>query len=85
MVRRFVLLGMVLLLPFTSALGVIDRVLEEPKGGAHGDPAAMAATLRDVLGEELVRLSELATETLLEHRFQKYLHMGVFADTNLTP
>jgi acetyl-CoA carboxylase carboxyl transferase subunit alpha len=68
-----------------AALGVIDRVLKEPKGGAHGDPAAMAAVLRDILGEELDRLSELDSETLLENRFQKYLHMGVFADTHVTP
>jgi acetyl-CoA carboxylase carboxyl transferase subunit alpha len=63
-----------------ATLGVIDRVLEEPKGGAHRDPAAMAATLRAGLSEELDRLAALPMATLLENRFQKYMHMGVFAD-----
>ena len=64
-----------------DALGVIDRVLEEPKGGAHSDPTAMATTLRGVLEDELDWLASVPTETLLENRFQKYLHMGVFADS----
>jgi acetyl-CoA carboxylase carboxyl transferase subunit alpha len=61
-------------------LGVVDRVIEEPKGGAHRDPAAMAVTLREVLLEELDQLAPLAPDVLLENRYQKYLHMGVFAD-----
>ena len=63
------------------ALSVVDRVLEEPKGGAHRDPAAMAATLREALVDELDRLGKLSPEILLENRFQKFLHMGVFADS----
>jgi acetyl-CoA carboxylase carboxyl transferase subunit alpha len=61
-------------------LGVVDRVLEEPKGGAHRDTAAMATVLREALCEELDRLAKLPPSILLENRFQKYLHMGVFAD-----
>lgn len=64
-----------------ASLGVIDRVVEEPKGGAHRDPAAMAETLRGVLCEELDRLGRLAPAELLENRFQKFMHMGVFADS----
>jgi len=41
----------------------------------------MAETLRGVLGEELDRLSRLETTELLENRFQKFMHMGVFADS----
>jgi acetyl-CoA carboxylase carboxyl transferase subunit alpha len=64
-----------------AGLGVVDRVLEEPKGGAHRDAAAMAAALRDTLCEELDRLGSLPAPILLENRFQKYLRMGVFADS----
>jgi acetyl-CoA carboxylase carboxyl transferase subunit alpha len=64
-----------------AGLGVIDRVLEEPKGGAHRDPAAMAAILRDVLCDELDALSGQAADVLLENRFQKYMRMGVFAES----
>jgi acetyl-CoA carboxylase carboxyl transferase subunit alpha len=63
-----------------ASLGVVDRVLEEPKGGAHRDPAAMAEVLRGALGEELDRLARMPVAELLENRFQKFLHMGVFAD-----
>jgi acetyl-CoA carboxylase carboxyl transferase subunit alpha len=68
-----------------AALSVVDRVLEEPKGGAHRDPAAMAETLRGVLREELDRLARLPAAELLESRFQKFLHMGVFADAGRGP
>ena len=63
------------------ALSVVDRVLEEPKGGAHRDPPAMAVTLREALVDELDRLEKLPPDILLENRFQKFLHMGVFADS----
>ena len=33
-------------------LGIVDRIISEPPGGAHRRPADMAATLRDVLSEE---------------------------------
>ncbi len=62
-------------------LRLIDRVVEEPKGGAHRDPDAMGAALRDVLIAEIDALEATSTEVLLENRFQKYLHMGVFADS----
>jgi acetyl-CoA carboxylase carboxyl transferase subunit alpha len=70
--------------PDLATLGVIDRILEEPKGGAHRDPAAMAATLREALGEEIDHLAALAPDVLLENRYQKYLRMGVFADSQAT-
>jgi acetyl-CoA carboxylase carboxyl transferase subunit alpha len=63
-----------------AALGVVDRVLDEPKGGAHRDAAAMAETLRAALAEELEHLARLPVPELLENRFQKFMHMGVFAD-----
>jgi acetyl-CoA carboxylase carboxyl transferase subunit alpha len=63
-----------------AGLGLIDRVLEEPKGGAHRDPAAMATVLRDVLCEELDAMAGTPADVLLENRFQKYMRMGVFAE-----
>jgi acetyl-CoA carboxylase carboxyl transferase subunit alpha len=59
---------------------LVDRVVEEPKGGAHRDPEAMGVILERTIGEELERLEGVPTETLLETRFQKYMHMGVFSD-----
>jgi len=63
-----------------DALKVIDRIVEEPKGGAHRDVDTMAANLGLILQQELQELEEVDREVLLENRFQKFLHMGVFAD-----
>ena len=64
-----------------DGLKVIDRIVEEPKGGAHRDVDTMAASLGLILQQELQELEEVNTEVLLENRFQKFLHMGVFADS----
>ena len=63
-----------------DALHLVDRVVEEPKGGAHRDPEGMAAGLRDVLCDELESLEHVPVPELVEKRFQKFLHMGIFAD-----
>jgi len=61
-------------------LAIVDRVIEEPKGGAHRDLATMAVALRDALVSELDHLATLSPDVLLENRTQKFLRMGVFAD-----
>jgi acetyl-CoA carboxylase carboxyl transferase subunit alpha len=63
-----------------DALHLVDRVVEEPKGGAHRDPEGMAAGLRDVLCDELESLEHVPVPELVEKRFQKFLRMGIFAD-----
>jgi acetyl-CoA carboxylase carboxyl transferase subunit alpha len=59
-------------------LGVVDRVIEEPPGGAHRDPGAMAEELSRVLYEELEYLSQFDAATLKEKRLRKYLDLGFF-------
>ena len=61
-------------------LGVVDGVLPEPLGGAHRDPAAAAATLRDALRRHLDDLSGVPALELVERRLRKYRVMGVFRD-----
>ncbi len=61
-----------------SGFGVVDRVLNEPVGGAHRDPDGMAAMLRDALLQDLEALESVDTQQLLDDRLQKYLNMGVF-------
>jgi acetyl-CoA carboxylase carboxyl transferase subunit alpha len=63
-----------------AAQNLVDRVVEEPKGGAHRDLEGMAAILRQVLSEELEGLESHPAAALLEARFHKYLAMGVFAE-----
>ena len=59
-------------------LGLVDRVVDEPLGGAHRDPPAMAATLRTVLVEELAALDREPLERLLETRAAKLRAYGSY-------
>jgi acetyl-CoA carboxylase carboxyl transferase subunit alpha len=63
-----------------KALGVIDRIVPEPLGGAHWDPEEMFATLATVLREELARLSGVNIDTLLRKRAEKYAAMAQFSE-----
>jgi acetyl-CoA carboxylase carboxyl transferase subunit alpha len=60
-------------------LGVVDRVVEEPVGGAHRDPAAATAALGRVLGEELDGLAKLGQDVLRRRRREKFLAVGALA------
>jgi acetyl-CoA carboxylase carboxyl transferase subunit alpha len=57
-------------------LGVIDRIVPEPIGGAHRTPAAAISALGQAIGEELDSLLELAPESLRRARRTKYLTIG---------
>ncbi len=57
-------------------LGVIDRIVPEPKGGAHRDPAAAAAALGAAIGEELDKLDGLAPDALRRRREERFLAIG---------
>ncbi|NIM19551.1 MAG: acetyl-CoA carboxylase carboxyltransferase subunit alpha [Candidatus Latescibacteria bacterium] len=61
-------------------LGIIDRVISEPGGGAHRDPKAMAAELRRIIYEELNYLAHLDPETLIERRRKKYQAIGFYKE-----
>lgn len=57
-------------------LGVIDRIVAEPVGGAHRDKAAAAAALSAALGEELDSLTGKDTQTLRRMREERFLQMA---------
>jgi acetyl-CoA carboxylase carboxyl transferase subunit alpha len=59
-------------------LGVIDEVIPEPFGGAHNDAKHAAEALRYALQKHLNDLRKLDVEALLEARYQRFRHMGVF-------
>ncbi|HZS41940.1 MAG TPA: acetyl-CoA carboxylase carboxyltransferase subunit alpha [Polyangia bacterium] len=61
-------------------LGICDRVLAEPPGGAHRDPELVALTVGEAIADELAVLSRLAPEERLEARYQKFRRMGAFLD-----
>ena len=59
-----------------KSLGLIDRVVPEPVGGAHRDPEGMARNLRKALQEALKQLAGVPIDTLLETRFSRLMSYG---------
>ncbi|RJF93028.1 acetyl-CoA carboxylase carboxyltransferase subunit alpha [Sphingomonas cavernae] len=57
-------------------LGVIDRIVPEPVGGAHRDPAAAIAALGGAIGEELDSLKALSRDDVRRARREKFLAIG---------
>ncbi|MCB9509418.1 MAG: acetyl-CoA carboxylase carboxyltransferase subunit alpha [Deferribacteres bacterium] len=58
--------------------GVIDEVVEEPVGGAHRDPAAATAILKEHILNNLATLKEVEPGQLIENRIEKYGKMGFY-------
>jgi acetyl-CoA carboxylase carboxyl transferase subunit alpha len=56
--------------------GLIDQIVKEPLGGAHRDPADMAARLKTALLSQLDQLEQLDTDVLLEQRYQRLRSYG---------
>ena len=56
--------------------GIIDRIIQEPIGGAHTDPEAAAALVVSMLDEVLAEISALDSETRLGRRYDKFRNMG---------
>jgi acetyl-CoA carboxylase carboxyl transferase subunit alpha len=54
-----------------KSLGVADRVIPEPLGGAHRDQETISASLHEVLSEELAALQEIPLEDLLQQRYER--------------
>ncbi len=66
--------------PRLKQLGLIDKVINEPVGGAHRDHGAMMVTLKKALTEALRQLQELPLDTLLEQREDKILAYGKYKE-----
>ncbi|MFN4115110.1 MAG: acetyl-CoA carboxylase carboxyltransferase subunit alpha [Inhella sp.] len=64
-----------------KALGLIDKIVNEPVGGAHRDAKAMAASLKRALGEALRQLGDLRSNELLARRLERLQAYGRFTDT----
>jgi acetyl-CoA carboxylase carboxyl transferase subunit alpha len=56
--------------------GIIDRIITEPPGGAHRDPAAAIAAAGDAIGEAFESLQGLDRAAIRQQRREKFLAMG---------
>jgi acetyl-CoA carboxylase carboxyl transferase subunit alpha len=61
-------------------LGLIDRIVNEPVGGAHRDHQGAASTLKRALQEAFKSLSELSVTELVERRVERLMSYGKFKE-----
>ena len=59
-------------------LGLVDKVIPEPLGGAHRDPKLMAAALKKTLIDELRKVMSLSSDELRERRLARIMSYGRF-------
>ncbi len=64
-----------------KALGVIDKIIAEPLGGAHRDPKQMAVMLKRALADSLRQFQGMKTKDLLAARHARLLAYGKFKST----
>jgi acetyl-CoA carboxylase carboxyl transferase subunit alpha len=64
-----------------KALGLIDKIVSEPVGGAHRDSKAMSAALKRALGDALRQVTDLKVKELLDRRYERLQSYGRFSDT----
>ena len=64
-----------------KTLGLIDRIVNEPLGGAHRDPQAAAGALKKALVEALRQVQEKKPKQLVEERLERLMSYGKFKET----
>ncbi|HEX9451536.1 MAG TPA: acetyl-CoA carboxylase carboxyltransferase subunit alpha, partial [Burkholderiales bacterium] len=63
-----------------KTLGLVDRVVAEPPGGAHRDPTVIMQTLRKALMDALSEAQEKPIDALVEARFERLMAHGKFKE-----
>jgi acetyl-CoA carboxylase carboxyl transferase subunit alpha len=66
--------------PRLKSLGLIDKIVNEPLGGAHRDPGAMAITLKKAIADALKGLHEKPIDKLVIDRQKRMLQYGKFKE-----
>jgi acetyl-CoA carboxylase carboxyl transferase subunit alpha len=66
-----------------KALGLIDKIINEPLGGAHRDPTAMAQGLKRALADAVRGLADKRPQELVEERFERLMGYGKFREVEV--
>jgi acetyl-CoA carboxylase carboxyl transferase subunit alpha len=66
-----------------KTMGLIDRIISEPPGGAHRDYLAIMQSVRKALQESLRHLQGYSTESLLEKRYERLTGYGKFKEVKI--
>ncbi len=64
-----------------KALGIIDKIVSEPVGGAHRDVPWMAAQLKRALADALRQTADLKPKELLQRRYERLRSYGRYTDS----
>jgi acetyl-CoA carboxylase carboxyl transferase subunit alpha len=64
-----------------KALGLVDKIINEPVGGAHRDLKQMCVQLKRALNDALRQVADLKTKDLLQRRHERLQACGRFSDT----
>lgn len=60
-----------------NQLGLADRVIPEPLGGAHRNMGLMCSNLKEQLKDALAKVQAFSTEDMVERRYQRYMSYGI--------
>ena len=63
-----------------KSVGLVDRVVEEPMGGAHRSWEAMMQSLQKALAEELTKVQKKSLKDLLKARYEKLMSFGQYQE-----
>lgn len=66
--------------PRLKTLGLVDKIVNEPVGGAHRDPAHMGSLLKRALSDAYRQVADLPVDELLERRYARLNSYGRFSD-----
>jgi acetyl-CoA carboxylase carboxyl transferase subunit alpha len=64
--------------PDLLQLGVVERIIDEPAGGAHQDGRLAASNVDQALGEALGELLQLTPDELVDDRYRRFRAIGAF-------
>ena len=64
-----------------KALGLVDKIVSEPVGGAHRGPKQMGTFLKRALGDAYRQLADLSPKELQDRRYERLQSYGRFSDT----
>ena len=62
-------------------MGICDRIIKEPLGGAHREFGKIAAKVKKVILEEIDSIRKNNTNSFLDSRIERYDKMGIFSES----
>ncbi len=65
-----------------KTFGLVDRIINEPLGGAHRDPETMMQSLSKALGESLRKFQGKSMDDILKERYERLMSYGKFKETS---